>query len=624
MTKFYNFLFLLVAIAFGGGNLWAEDISSPWSCTFKTGGDVSAVGQTTVRGVTLNLSQDSQYFLAENNDLHFGSGSFALSYVKVNSSSFANYTITKVVVNARGASKTTGVINVSVGGQALGEEYSLTSTLADYTFEGSAQGDLEITLTQSSTTKALYLASIEVTFSAASGPAKTATTVSFGNDDKQTIEVVKGSESEFTAPTANVMADGQAVAGAAVVYSSDNTDVATVDSQTGNITFGTSTGTAKITATYAGSDSYTSSASYYNIEVKPAPAIASLTNGVEFDIDGMTDGMATSAYANQEDKDWSFTTTDNASWTFHIDASCCNSASGLQMKKGNGQFTSPEINSANGFVVVINIPSDKTTLPTITSGSVSSEAFDAHTVKLIVNSTKASFVVKASSSGATYIKSMSIYPIVPITESAAVPTTATSKASVQLTRTISADYWNTICLPFAMTAEQVEDVFGAGTTITEFSNVSGNVLNFTAASSIEAAKPYLIKAGATAADPRIDGVDVAATTDCNPMITQGNYAFVGTLEPYTMATDGTELFVTTSGKLSAPAAATKTISGLRAFFMVPEGSEAKLHIADEADGIATVHSQTVAEENVIYDLMGRRLAQPRGLYIMNGKKHFAK
>jgi hypothetical protein len=43
---------------------------------------------------------------------------------------------------------------------------------------------------------------------------------------------------------------------------------------------------------------------------------------------------------------------------------------------------------------------------------------------------------------------------------------------------------------------------------------------------------------------------------------------------------------------------------------------------DLIDGIQPTKLQPVANEGVIYDLSGRRIAKPtKGIYIMNGKKY---
>ena len=70
-------------------------------------------------------------------------------------------TIKKIVLNTSGASNTDAVCTVSVGGAEFGSSASLTKTAAEYTFEGSASGKLEIKWTQTSAT-AVYINSISI------------------------------------------------------------------------------------------------------------------------------------------------------------------------------------------------------------------------------------------------------------------------------------------------------------------------------------------------------------------------------------------------------------------------------------------------------------------------------
>ena len=55
----------------------------------------------------------------------------------------SNAEISKIVVNAK-CGKITPVLDVKVGGQAFGKQVALTTSNADYTFEGKASGDIEL------------------------------------------------------------------------------------------------------------------------------------------------------------------------------------------------------------------------------------------------------------------------------------------------------------------------------------------------------------------------------------------------------------------------------------------------------------------------------------------------
>ena len=110
--------------------------------------------------------------------IHYGTGSAAVSYLKIQTDEIAG-TIAKVVVNTSGASGTSAVVSVAVDGTAF-EIYgdktsaSIISTASDYTFTGSASGTILVSITQTSATKAIYCKSIIVYYEAPA-PAAVAT-----------------------------------------------------------------------------------------------------------------------------------------------------------------------------------------------------------------------------------------------------------------------------------------------------------------------------------------------------------------------------------------------------------------------------------------------------------------
>ena len=91
---------------------------------------------------------------------------------------------------------------------------------------------------------------------------RTATTVTFGEDvDGQTFDVNLGETFEGKKATVSPAEAGN------VTYSSDKTEVASVDESTGAITIGTIAGKATITASFAATDTYKASSAKYYINV---------------------------------------------------------------------------------------------------------------------------------------------------------------------------------------------------------------------------------------------------------------------------------------------------------------------------------------------------------------------
>lgn len=104
-----------------------------------------------------------------NRGIHYGTGSAAVSYITLSTNDI-NGTIKKIVVNAAGASGTSAELNVTVGGNAFGSEQSVSSSATDYTFTGSDNGEVIVTLSQQSAQSALYVKSVKVYYIPSTDP----------------------------------------------------------------------------------------------------------------------------------------------------------------------------------------------------------------------------------------------------------------------------------------------------------------------------------------------------------------------------------------------------------------------------------------------------------------------
>ncbi|MDE6721155.1 MAG: leucine-rich repeat domain-containing protein [Bacteroidaceae bacterium] len=94
---------------------------------------------------------------------------------------------------------------------------------------------------------------------------------------------------------------------------------------------------------------------------------------------------------------------------------------------------------------------------------------------------------------------------------------AKENVMVRMKRSIKADEWSTIVLPFNMTEEQVKEVFGDDAQLADFAGYevmgdAGDVtciqVNFNATTSIKANTPCLIKVGMDISEFTVEGVDV--------------------------------------------------------------------------------------------------------------------
>ena len=198
------------------------------------------------------------------------------------------------------------------------------------------------------------------------------------------------------------------------------------------------------------------------------------------------------------------------------------------------------------------------------------------------------------------------------------PGTDITGATVRLKRTLKEGIWNTFCVPMDLAISG--DMEGK---YRQCNSISGNVMTFGEASSIEAGKPYLVKPDAEIANKVFSNVTLSATPAATVQQGVSGLAFIGTYSPKELKTDKTEQFLTASGKLAYPSSsANATLKGMRAYFYVPKGTEARVSIdGEETTALTLVNSEKRIVNSEVYDLQGRKVANPtKGMYIANGQK----
>lgn len=189
----------------------------------------------------------------------------------------------------------------------------------------------------------------------------------------------------------------------------------------------------------------------------------------------------------------------------------------------------------------------------------------------------------------------------------------------------------TVCLPFALTAEELANVGKAYT----LSAVSGSKATFTPAAAIEAYTPYLLIPSADgkllekiAADKDIADVPAEAKTSVS-----GSYSFVGTLQAkQSVKTEGMEVygFSAQDGKF-VHASANASIDAFRAYISVPStalSSAASRSIDLDFGGTTGINEIQNAQSSsaaATYDVAGKRVGKNyKGVVVSNGKKKIQK
>lgn len=208
---------------------------------------------------------------------------------------------------------------------------------------------------------------------------------------------------------------------------------------------------------------------------------------------------------------------------------------------------------------------------------------------------------------------------------------ASTGSKVSYDRIFTKDQACTVCLPFALSAEELANVGKAYT----LSAVSGSKATFTPVEAIEAYKPYLLI-------PSADGKlleEIAATKDIADVPAEaktsvsGGYSFVGTLQAKeSVKQDGKEIygFSASEGKF-VHASANASIDAFRAYISVPSTalSTAASRSIDldfgGTTGINEIQNAQSSSAAATYDVAGKRVGKNyKGVVVSNGKKKIQK
>lgn len=294
----------------------------------------------------------------------------------------------------------------------------------------------------------------------------------------------------------------------------------------------------------------------------------------------------------------------------------------------DGNILRVEVSSEKGFVVndVVLFSKDKInkystlfSLSTIKVGSGEGNNQESRAkynyIRVITNDYKAATVTSSNTLDEVTVNSFN----------------AQNDVDVQLKRSLTPAQWNTFCVPFTISKDVITEKFGAGTLVYTFGSMNGNVMNFKASTTIEAGKPYIVKPANTVVNPTFTGVNIVASDPVqsgeNGFYMQGTYGAKTDL-----LDDGTNLFLGEGNKFYKPAKGSTKMKGMRAYFIVPQGTNLAALRAN-IDGATTAIDEltTVVEQptdNRIYNLQGQFVGTSfeglHGVYVQNGKKVLVK
>lgn len=199
---------------------------------------------------------------------------------------------------------------------------------------------------------------------------------------------------------------------------------------------------------------------------------------------------------------------------------------------------------------------------------------------------------------------------------------AKEAANVTLKRKFVANKWNTLVLPFAVSAEDVKTTFGADAKIVEYSNADDANINFTTSTKgIKANVPVLIMPAAVNAENNTYTFNSVSIVVADPKADGTSYSFVGSYKPYNLVNDDYMLYADKWWKTEATDS--YKIKAFRAYIKANTPAAAKqlnLVIDCQTTGLKlnTVNGNIEGET---YNIAGQRVANSyKGLIIKNGKK----
>lgn len=488
-----------------------------------------------------------------------------------------------------------------------------------------------------------------------------ATTVTFGDMSQQTITLIEGDVTGVVFPKAS---EKNNIAGK-VSYESSNTDVAEVDAD-GNVTINGAYGEATITATFTPSgETYAESTDWYKVVNKVNAAFYESFDKYT-DVEGGNDGKFNSGSGTISDEK-----NDIAGWTF-LNGYAAKQCVRLGIQKNAGSATTPSItitgigvlsfkaaawkNNAEATNITVSVPEGSTLKYNGKTGSSISVDINkgawTDIDNIEISGAKTFTITFAGNAGNNrfFLDEVMVKNVAESGETTTITLDENSESNtieaktgvnVTLKRTMVANEWNTICLPFDVSKEKAQKAFGEGVKIAQLDdkNSTGNTLKFVNMTDygMQATVPYLIKPSKenTSNEYVFENVNVAKN-DPDAVITGGSLVFKGIYNTVDITSDVVAAkfgdyyaaFLGAGNKIYK--AGTGMTKGFRAYFAIPKSASAsalRVVIDGTATSIKNIDSEVVESNAPVYNLQGQRVDGNNltpGIYVKAGKKFVVK
>lgn len=413
-----------------------------------------------------------------------------------------------------------------------------------------------------------------------------------------------------------------------VTYASSKTDVAEVNA-TGEVQV-LGLGTTTISATFAGDDTYKNATVSYELTVvDPNVLITTFTSGVDKGSNSSSSSDGDEIIKNG------------------VKISCSKTALGYGTDYRFYVGADITISVKTGFItkIIFDGGSKSKVLSNLTGEGYSAFGENDENGEWIGNAREVN--IKNNSTTKVFVSTITVYVTLPsgITLDETVDNTIKAKNGVNVTlkRTMVANEWNTICLPFDVSKEQAQTAFGEGVKIAQLDdkNSTGNTLKFVNMTDygMKATVPYLIKPSKenTSNEYVFENVNVVAD-DINKKYetTEGYLVFKGIYNMMDITKDVVDnvdatyyaAFLGDGNKIYK--AGTGMTKGFRAYFAIPKDAAAsalRVVIDGTATSIKNIDSEEVESNAPVYNLQGQRVNGNNltpGIYVKAGKKFVVK
>ena len=206
---------------------------------------------------------------------------------------------------------------------------------------------------------------------------------------------------------------------------------------------------------------------------------------------------------------------------------------------------------------------------------------------------------------------------------------AATGVDVTLTRTLQANKWNALCLPFDVTPAMFSSATnGATTNLETLKGVNNGIFTFAEVTEVAAGTPFIAKPTSNIVNPTFSDVEIKAVSPGST--TKDGYKFQGTYTKVTLD-PAVNLFISMSQQKMVKPTGSNILQGLRAYFTIPEGEGARVgldfnafieEITTDINQLNMEHLPLYSDDNTpLYNLSGQRVSKSyKGIVIVNGKK----